>query len=194
MQLNKGKSTPKSFHRNNLEHRTLNIELKPSFTLLELLIYITLALIVSSITLYIYVNTTYGIKDLQKNNVSLMQKLSIINQLEKQIFSLYKSGEFIKLDSSRLSFYTMYPVFYNGIVRSEYYFDPNEKAFYYEEYPYIDKNLGGSGLKKTILGKFENVKFYTYKDNVWVEAVKNNDFSKMIKLEIDNESYYLVLE
>lgn len=167
---------------------------KRSFTLLELLIYITLSLIVSAITLYIYVNTSYGIRDLQKNNVSMLQKLQIINQLEKQIFSIYKTGEFIKLDNSRLSFYTMYPVFYSGIVRSEYYFDPNEKVFYYEEYPYIDKNLGGSGLKKVSLGRFENVKFLTLKDNIWIDSSKANELSKAIKLEIDNESYYLVLE
>jgi hypothetical protein len=165
-----------------------------AFTLLELLIYITLAIIVSSITLYIYLNTSYGIRDIKQNNMAMTQRFSILVQMEKQLFSLYKEGGAIKLKDGRLSFYTLYPVFYSGIVRAEYFFDRGTKLLYYEEYPYVDGNLGTDGLKKMVLGKFDELDFYFLDNSSWSKDYKDGITLKAIRLDIDNESYYLVLE
>lgn len=176
-------------HSNNLNKFNYS-----AFTLLELIIYITLALIVSSITLYIYVNTTYGIKDLQKNNAIMIQKMSTLIQLEKQVFAIYKDKNYLKLKDNRLSFYTLYPSLYSGVVRAEYYFNPDEKVLYYEEYPYIDGNLGSDGLKKVVIGRFDSVKFSILTDNEWVDEYDLGKPSKAIKVSLDNEQYFLVLE
>ncbi|MCX8083909.1 MAG: hypothetical protein N3C60_03210 [Calditerrivibrio sp.] len=100
----------------------------------------------------------------------------------------------IRLKNGRLSFYTMVPVLYSGIVRAEYYFDKGEKTFHYEEYPYIDGRLGESGLKRNVLGRFDEVKFYALKDGTWTEELSEKDKTGVIKMVIDGQDHYLVLE
>jgi hypothetical protein len=169
------------------------------FTILELLIVITMMVLLSTVTLYVYINTIDGAKRIEKSNEEILQTCAALVQMEKQLFSIYKAeGGYIQFKKGRLSFYTYYPVLYGGIVRAEYYVKQvdEKQLLVYEEYPYVDHKLGEDGLKKITLGSFDALKLQV------VDAFKgatDNDIDnptdlKGFRLEIDNKEYYVVFQ
>jgi len=167
------------------------------FTLLELLLVLSLILIVFGIVGFSF---TSNIK--QNLNLSLeinktIQSLSIYNQLSKQLFSKYeKTNINFKLDEDRISFYTLYPVFFEGAVRAEYYVEnKNKKIFlFYEEFPYVDGKLGNTGLKKQLLGIFEDVKFEAVKGDRYYESISGRNFPQAVKISLDGRSFIFYLK
>ncbi len=168
------------------------------FTLLELLIVITLIAIVFSIGGFVFINNIKSMFSFSSELNNSTVQLSFINQLTAQLFSKYeKRYENIKIDEDRISFYTGYPVFYEGFVRAEYILKKNKDTgyttVYYEEFPYIDGNLGFDGLKKSYIGKFKNLKISVYDGGKWYINYRNKKFPAVIKVSIDGNDYYITV-
>ncbi|RMA93167.1 prepilin-type N-terminal cleavage/methylation domain-containing protein [Hydrogenothermus marinus] len=128
---------------------------KKAFTLLELLIVIVLVMIVFSIGGAVFINNIKSLIFFSSDLTKESHQIGFINQLTSQLYSKYEKRDInIKIDENRISFYTGYPIFYEGFVRAEYIIEKDEnnnfKKVYYEEFPYIDGNLGFEGLKKKL--------------------------------------------
>jgi len=60
------------------------------FTILELLIVITMMVLLSTVTLYVYINTIDGAKRIEKSNEEILQTCAALVQMEKQLFLYIK--------------------------------------------------------------------------------------------------------
>ena len=164
------------------------------FTLLELLLVVSLLLIVFGVVGLSFTANIKGNIELSGRINKTVEELSIYNQLAKQFFSGYTGlGTNIKLEKDRLSFYTLYPVLYFGAVRAEYYVEDFEgkKKLVYEEFPYVDGKLGYGGLKKQVLGVFKNVSFEAYTGNRFYTSYSGKTFPKVLKVTLDDKEYYI---
>jgi prepilin-type N-terminal cleavage/methylation domain-containing protein len=165
------------------------------FTLLELIIVITLLGIFFGLVSLIYINNIKAGLDLTSFANKEINYLSIYNQFRKQFISKYTQKNInIYITENRISFYTYYPIFFYGAVRAEYYIkrEGDKYLLIYEEFPYVDGNLGQRGLKKIILGSFKNVSIEAYsKDKNKLTNYKNKEFPKYIKLILDNEEFFI---
>lgn len=166
-----------------------------AFTLLELIVVITLLSVLFALIGFTFIKNIEGSIYTSEKIYSAVKEISVYNQLEKQIFSKKTTNKNISilLSENRLSFYTGYPIFYTGFVRAEYVIqeEDNKKVLIYEEFPYIDGQLGTEGLKKVNLGKFDNLSIEVIKDRKVYKSYKNKDFPDLIKIEIDNNIYYI---
>ncbi len=164
------------------------------FTLLELLLVVTLLLIIFGVVGLSFSSNIKQNLHLSYRINSQINGLSIYNQLAKQIFSGYTQRKInIKLEKDRLSFYTYYPLFFSGAVRAEYYIEEKDgkKLLVYEEFPYVDGKLGYGGLKRQVLGTFKNLSFEALKNNRFYTSYSDKDFPQVIKLVL-NENQYLI--
>jgi len=167
------------------------------FTLLELLVVVTLLLIVFSIVGLTFVNNIRGIRDIQAEINNQARDLSLLNVLSKQLFARYnKLNENIIVERDRLSFYTYYPVFFEGAVRAEYIFEPyenNKVRVIYEESPYVDGKLGVEGVKKQFIGVFERVALEPLLGDRWLENYRGKNFPIIYRLILDDSTYYITI-
>ena len=165
------------------------------FTLLELLLVVTLLLVVFSVVGSVFISEMKGNIQLTAKMNRYIQYLSVKNQLTKQFFSKIENRSMtFKLGSDGISFYTLYPVFFTGAVRAEYKIEKTKNDKYrliYEEFPYIDGNLGGAGLKKITLGTFDKVSFSIINDGKEYENYSGKKFPQILKLKINEETFYI---
>ncbi len=167
------------------------------FTLLELLIVVVLISIVFSIGGMVFINNLKSFSDF---NIGLAEKsleIGFVNQLSSQMFSKYegKPTNFV-LTNSSLSFYTYYPVIFDGLVRAEYTFEKDENGIVtvkYEEFPYVDGKLGTSGLKEIFIGKYNNISIEVLQNGVWEKIYKHKKFPQIVKLKINSFTYYITV-
>jgi len=166
-----------------------------AFTLLELIVVITLLSVLFALIGFTFIKNIEGSIYTSEEIYNTVKEVSVYNQLEKQIFSKKTANRNISilLSENRLSFYTGYPIFYTGFVRAEYIIqeENNKKVLIYEEFPYIDGKLGTEGLKKVNLGKFDNLSIEVIKDKKVYKSYKGKNFPDLIRLEIDNNIYYI---
>ncbi len=167
------------------------------FTLLELLIVIVLVSIVFGIGGMVFIN---NIKSFFDFNIKLTEKsleIGLVNQLSSQLFSKYegKPINFV-LTNSSLSFYTYYPVIFDGLVRAEYIFEKDDNGTItvkYEEFPYVDGKLGTSGLKKIFIGRYNDINIEILQNNIWEKIYKHKNFPQIIKMKINDSTYYITV-
>lgn len=167
---------------------------KNAFTLLELLVVITLLLLVFGIIGYSYVSNIKGLTDLSIKSQETVQELSFVNQLSKQIFSsIVKKNINFELEEDRISFYTLYPIFYEGAVRAEYRIEKVKDKYKvsYMEFPYIDGKLGNEGLKKTIVGYFTDLKVEVLQNGKFWKNYKSKDFPQFLVIFTKNRKYLI---
>lgn len=165
------------------------------FSLLELLVVIILISLVFSIGGTVFINNIKSMGDFENSINNNINEIAFINQLTAGLYSKYeKRDENIKIEEDRISFYTGYPVFYEGFVRAEYILKKSDEDYtdiYYEEFPYVDGNLGFDGIKKSYIGKFKNLKIYIYDGQNWLVNYKGKNFPQIIKISIDGFDYYI---
>ena len=169
------------------------------FTLLELLLVILLLVITFGVIGFTFVNNLTGIKRLDITINQEVSKLSLINQLSKQLFARFEyhgkpNYTNIILERDHLSFYTLYPAFFQGCVRAEYTFekiDENKVKVIYEEFPFRDGNLGMPGLKKQVVGIFPKLSLEVLKRDKWYENYKGTKVPTIFRLIIGDETYYI---
>ncbi len=164
------------------------------FTLLELLLVLTLILLVFGVIGFSFTSNIKENIELSSRINRSIESLSIYNQLAKQFFSGYTQKNInIKLTHNRLSFYTYYPLFYPGAVRAEYYIEEENglKKLIYEEFPYVDGKLGFGGLKKQVLGIFKKVSFEVYKGNRFLTSYSGKDFPQVLKIVLNDKEYLI---
>ncbi len=167
---------------------------KAGFTLLELLLVLVLILLVFGVIGFSFTTNIKGNVYLSQKINKTVEQLSIYNQISKQFFSGYTGKAVnIKLDKERLSFYTFYPVFYSGAVRAEYYIETsgNKKKLIYEEFPYVDGKLGFGGLKRIVLGTFDNISFEAFNRNRFYSSFTGKVFPRVLKVTLDRKDYYI---
>ncbi|WP_457643798.1 prepilin-type N-terminal cleavage/methylation domain-containing protein [Persephonella sp.] len=164
------------------------------FTLLELLLVITLVMLVFGIIGFSFVNFLTGNANLSARINKTVNDLSVYNQISKQMFSVYTGRKInIKIDANRISIYTLYPVFYEGAVRAEYYIkeENKKKILIYEEYPYVDGRLGHPGLKKMVLGEFQSVSFEVLKDGRFTDRYTGQKIPPALRITTDGGEYII---
>lgn len=162
------------------------------FTLLELLLVLSLLLIVFGVIGFSFSSNIKQNLELSERINKTIESLSIYNQLSKQLFSGYqKNKENFRLDRNRISFYTLYPVFFSGAARAEYYVEEKEGKNYlmYEEFPFIDGKLGYPGLKKQVLGIYKQINFEVLNNNKYYETFSGKDFPQAVKIVLDGQEY-----
>jgi len=164
------------------------------FTLLELLLVITLVMLVFGIVGFSFVNFLTGNARLSAQINNTIKDLSVYNQITKQMFSLYTGKKInIQIDANRISLYTLFPVFYEGAVRAEYYIkeENKKKILIYEEYPYVDGKLGYPGLKKMVLGEFQSLSFEILKDGRFADQYAGQKTPPALKITADGGEYII---
>ncbi|WP_457639344.1 hypothetical protein [Persephonella sp.] len=166
------------------------------FTLLELLLVVSLTLIVFGVVGFSFVNFFRGNVELSAQINKTVSHLSVYNQLSRQLFSIYTGkAENIKIDGNRISFYTYYPVFFEGAVRAEYYIkeEKGKKLLYYEEYPYVDGKLGHPGLKKAVLGVFQFLEFEPYYGGSFKDRYTGKKPPEAIRINFKENQYIITV-
>ncbi|HHG73574.1 MAG TPA: prepilin-type N-terminal cleavage/methylation domain-containing protein [Persephonella sp.] len=165
------------------------------FTLLELLLVVTLLLLVFSVIGSVFISELKGNILLKGKINRYIEYLSVKNQLTKQFFSkIEKRKTNFKLGSDGLSFYTLYPIFFPGAVRAEYKIEKTENNRYrliYQEFPFIDENLGEEGLKKMTMGTFDKITFTVINNGKEFENYSDQKFPQIIKINMDDEYFYV---
>ncbi|ACO03232.1 MAG TPA: prepilin-type N-terminal cleavage/methylation domain-containing protein [Persephonella sp.] len=168
---------------------------KRGFTLLEVLLVLTLILLVFGVVGFSYISNVRDSMDLTSRISKYTQYLSVTNQLSKQIFARFeKKEQNFLLDRDRISFYTLYPLFYSGAVRAEYRIKKTEEGRYilvYEEFPYIDGKLGWDGIKKITIGNFKKISFFAVDKGKIYENFRGKSFPDIIKIIIDDQTFYI---
>ncbi|WP_457644417.1 prepilin-type N-terminal cleavage/methylation domain-containing protein [Persephonella sp.] len=168
---------------------------KKGISLLEVLLVLTLLLLVFGVVGSSYVSSFKNSIDLSSRISMYTQYLSVTDQLAKQIFARFEKTEknFV-LDRDRISFYTLYPVFFSGAVRAEYRLKKTEKGRYlliYEEFPYVDGKLGWDGIKKITIGNFTKVSFFALSNGKVYENFSGKSFPQVLKIVIDDQTFYI---
>jgi len=167
-----------------------------AFTLLEILLVITLTLLVFGVIGFSFFNFMVSNTKLSAQIDETVQHLSLYNQLSKQLFSIYTQQDTnIKIDQNRLSFYTYYPVFYQGAVRAEYYIkkEGDKKVLFYEEFPYVDGKLGYAGLKRVVLGVFKDFSFEVFKKGKYTDRFIGKYPPTVVRILSDKEEYIITV-
>jgi prepilin-type N-terminal cleavage/methylation domain-containing protein len=168
---------------------------KKGFTLLEVLLVLSLILIVFSVLGFSYISNIKHSIELSSRIGKFAQYLSVTDQLSKQFFArIEKKDQNFLLDRDRISFYTLYPLFYSGAVRAEYRVKRTKEGRYvltYEEFPYIDGKLGWDGVKRITLGNFKNVSFYVIDRGKIYENYTDKKFPYILKIVIDDQTFYI---
>jgi len=183
---------------NGIDYETGDGSIK-GFTILELLIVITMMVLLSTVTLYVYINTIDGAKRIEKSNEEILQTCAALVQMEKQLFLFIKQKAVTSsLKRGDCHFILIIQCFMGGIVRAEYYVKQvdQKQLLVYEEYPYVDNKLGEDGLKKITLGSFDTLKLQAVDS---FKGTTDNDIDnptniKGFRLEIDNKEYYVVFQ
>ncbi|MBK3332297.1 prepilin-type N-terminal cleavage/methylation domain-containing protein [Persephonella atlantica] len=170
---------------------------KTGFTLLELLIVVTLIAVVFTVAGMVFVNNLKSFSLLSSSLNENAIKLGFINQLTSQLFSKYE-GRTINFLATKdgISFYTYYPVIYEGVVRAEYRFNKEEDGaitVIYEEFPYPDNKLGHAGLKKVFIGRFRQVEIEFLENNSWKTGYKSKNFPEVIKVDFGDAVHYITV-
>ncbi|WP_457625168.1 prepilin-type N-terminal cleavage/methylation domain-containing protein [Persephonella sp.] len=164
------------------------------FTLLELLLVVSLFLLIFGVAGYTFISNIRGSLELSYLTNRYVSYLSVNEQLTRQIFSkIEKKKENFVLGSDGISFYTVYPVFFEGAVRAEYRIKKEHKKIklFYMEYPYIDGRLGSEGVKKVLLGVFDDVKFEAYYRGRFTDRYRGKIFPYMLRIKLDDSYFYI---
>ncbi len=172
----------------------MNLQDNKAFTILELLLVVTLLLLIFGIAGFTFINNLKGIQELDVTINKEVNNLSLLNQLSKQLFAKYeKKPVNIIVERDRISFYTLLPVFFEGAVRSEYIFEKEGEKIKitYEEYPYVDGNLGLEGIKRQVIGLFDSIKVEVLEGDRWLENYKGAKFPTIFKIIINGEEFYI---
>lgn len=167
---------------------------KNGFTLLELLVVITLLLLIFGIIGYTYVSNIKGLSYLSIKSQETVQEISFISQISKQIFSsIEKKPINFELEEGRISFYTLYSIFYEGAVRAEYRIEKIKDKYKvsYMEFPYIDGKLGNEGLKRTIIGYFDNIKVEVLQNGRFLRNFRSGEFPQYLIIFRKNRKYLI---
>ncbi|HIE59015.1 MAG TPA: prepilin-type N-terminal cleavage/methylation domain-containing protein [Persephonella sp.] len=167
---------------------------KNAFTLLELLIVITLLLLIFGIIGYTYVSNIKGLSYLSIKSQKTVQEISLVSQITKQIFSsIEKKTINFELEEDRISFYTLYPIFYEGAVRAEYRIEKVKDKYkvLYMEFPYIDGKLGDEGLKKTVIGYFDYIKVEVLQNGRFLRNFRSKGFPQYLIIFTKNRKYLI---
>ena len=134
-----------------------------AFTLLEILVVVALVAVLFSAVEFFYSGTMFSSGDLERRAVRLEDAVSLYSQLSRQLFSSFNpEQENFLLTGDRLSFYTLYPVFYSGGVRAVYLFKKTESGdteVIYQEFPYPDGKLEANGTMRFVVGRFSGFSF-----------------------------------
>ncbi len=172
----------------------MNLQDKKAFTILELLLVITLLLLIFGIAGFAFINNLKGIQEVDITINKEVNNLSLINQLSKQLFAKYeKKPVNIIVERDRISFYTLLPVFFEGAVRAEYIFEKEggKIKVKYEEYPYVDGNLGLEGIKRQTIGIYDSIKIEVLQGDIWLENYKGAAFPNVFKIIVNGEEFYI---
>jgi len=164
------------------------------FTILELLLVISLLLLIFGFLGYSFITNIKGFLHLSYLSKKLVTYLIINDQLTKQTYGkIIKLNENFILGKNGLSFYTVYPVFFTGAVRAEYRIvsQNGKKKLLYMEFPYIDGKLGDIGIKKMSLGIFDQVVFEVFSKGRFVENYRGENFPEIIKVKLDDYVFYI---
>ncbi len=178
----------------SLKCTSMNLQNKKAFTILELLLVITLLLLIFGVAGFTFINNLKGIKDVDITINTEVNNLSLLNQLSKQLFAKYeKKPVNIIVERDRISFYTLLPIFFEGAVRSEYIFEKegDKIKVVYEEYPFVDGNLGMEGIKRQVIGIFNDIKVEVLEGDRWLENYKGGEVPTIFKLIINGEEFYI---
>ncbi len=167
------------------------------FSLLELIVVISLLSIFFGIIGITFINSTRGIRQVQTDIQKQIRDLSFLNQLSKQLFAKYENKpENIIVQRDRISFYTYYPLFFEGAVRAEYVFEKTENdriKITYQESPYVDGKLGIEGVKKQFVGIFNSVSVEVLQGDVWLENYRGKIFPRIIRIKLDEDLFYITI-
>ncbi|WP_456426027.1 type II secretion system protein [Desulfurobacterium sp.] len=167
---------------------------KSAFTLLEILIVVSLMAVLFAAVEFFYSGIVFSSGNIERRAVQLEDTLSLYSQFSKQLFSFFKpENENFLLTQDRLSFYTLYPVFYTGGVRAVYLFekaDDGRVKVIYQEFPYPDGKLESNGTKEIVLGEFSGFDFKVLDGNHWTENFKGN-FTGVAKLSVDGREFLI---
>ncbi|SNZ06478.1 prepilin-type N-terminal cleavage/methylation domain-containing protein [Persephonella hydrogeniphila] len=164
------------------------------FTLLELLLVVSLLLLVFGTVGYTFISNIRGSAELSYLTERYISYISVKNQLAKQMFSkVEKRKENFILGNGGISFYTVYPLFFTGAVRAEYRVEKEgqKSKLFYMEYPYMDGRLGSDGIKKVLLGVFDDIEFEAYYKGRFLQHYRGKNFPSIIRLKIDGKSFYI---
>ncbi len=168
-----------------------------AFSLLELIIVISLLGIVFGIIGTTFINSVKSVRNVEDEIQNQINNISLYNQLAKQLFAKYEKKKLnIIIQRDRISFYTYYPVFFEGAVRAEYVFEKlgEEKIkVVYQEAPYVDGKLGIEGVKKQTIGIYKNVSVDILQGNNWLENYKGKRFPKVLRLSLNDSIYYITV-
>ena len=174
----------------------MNLQNKKAFTILELLLVVTLLLMIFGIAGFTFINNLKGIQQISYTINEEVNNLSFFNQLSKQLFAKFeKKPVNVIVERDRISFYTIMPVFFEGAVRAEYIFEKkgDKIKVVYEEFPYVDGNLGLEGIKKQLIGIYDSVKVEVLKGDRWLENYRGREFPKIFKLVVNDEQFYITI-
>jgi hypothetical protein len=172
----------------------MNLQNKNAFTILELLLVITLLLLIFGIAGFSFINNLKGVQQIDTTINKEVNNLSLLNQLSKQLFAKYeKKPVNIVVERDRLSFYTLLPVFFEGAVRAEYIFEKkgDKIKITYQEYPYVDGNLGMEGIKRQVIGIYDSINIEVLQGDRWLENYKGAEFPYIFKITINGEEFYI---
>ncbi|WP_457570146.1 type II secretion system protein [Desulfurobacterium sp.] len=167
---------------------------KSAFTLLEILIVVSLMAVLFAAVEFFYSGTVFSSGDVEKKAVCMENDLNLYSQLSRQLFSFFKpESENFLLTKNRLAFYTLYPVFYSGGVRAVYIFkkkDNGKTEVIYQEFPYPDGKLDSNGTKEIVLGDFSSFGFQVLNGGNWTESFEGN-FTGIARLFVDGEKFLI---
>ncbi len=172
----------------------MNLQNNKAFTILELLLVVTLLLLIFGIAGFSFINNLKGIQQIDSTINNEVNNLSLINQLSKQLFAKYEKKSInIIVERDRISFYTLLPVFFEGAVRAEYIFEKegDKIKISYEEYPYVDGNLGLEGIKRQVVGLYDSIKVEVLQGDRWLENYKGAEFPTVFKVIVNGEEFYI---
>ncbi|OMH40861.1 type II secretion system protein [Desulfurobacterium indicum] len=167
---------------------------KSAFTLLEILIVVSLMAVLLAAVEFFYSGTVFSSGDIEQKAVYVENDLNLYSQLSRQLFSFFKPrNENFLLTKDRLAFYTLYPVFYSGGVKAVYIFrrEGNGKTeVIYQEFPYPDGKLDSNGTKKIVIGDFSNFEFQVLNGGNWTENFEGN-FTGIARLFVDGKKFLI---
>lgn len=179
------------------------MKLFKGFTLLEVIITISLTLLVLTLITSAFFLTTSTLSDIRKKNLQTLEYMKVYAQMRRQLLELYYSPG-IKFasgrgnlhmgesENSQIQFLTSKAFKYRGIIQAEYKIlhdeKENEDYLAYREFPYPvgeflseEKTNSFKNVKWEIFSKFINgleINFYNQKENQASQS-KNREEEKI---------------
>lgn len=145
----------------------MNIKDKRGYTLIEVLIVITIIGIIFSVLSIIFFSSITNSLDLIENSEKLKRQAILFWDFQRKI----GSAKEILLEKGELFMITTAGDYYEGVVKCAY-ISKGDSLFYYE-FPYPYGNLKFYEENKLInLGKIKNFKILAVKDNINYEIFK----------------------